>query len=721
MNHNMPSHLAMAASIVMFAILATDANAQVASADGSGRADTDDELGEIVVTAQRRAENLQNVPIAVTALTADALGNAGVADTESLQVAVPGLSFAQLAGYAVPRIRGVGANANGPGVENSVALYIDGVYVAATTAGMMSFNNIEQVAVLKGPQGTLFGRNATGGVIQITTADPGRQFKLDASATAGNRATYEGSFYASAPLGEAVAADLAVYYRNQGDGDGVNVITGNDIGKGKDFALRSKIKLDPFDGTVIRLSGDYSRMDGGRPFARVVPGTIPITGNPIGGDKWENFTTFDPSQEIVQRGLSAKLDQEVGSLSLVSITALRRARIETRFDADAQPAPITDVSIRQKDRQFSQELQLLSAPNQPFTWMIGGYYFDAKAGTYPQQILAGAPATRIVFNPRQSTKSFAGFGQATLAVTDALNITGGLRYTSDKRAISVSRATTLPNGMALPVASAAGNETFNKLTWRISADYRFSSQLLAYASYNRGFKSGIYDPTTIPLNLVRPEVLDAYEIGFKADLLDRRLRINSAFYHYDYKNIQTSRIVNGNALLLNGEGAKIDGIDLDATARISSQLTVTAGLSYIDSRFTDFPNAVISTPLPAGGNAISAGDAKGNRLPMTPKWTSNLSATYEMPTAIGEFRLTAAYLHNDGYFESAENRLAQRPFDIVNATLGWESSSGTYRASLWVRNLTDAYYATQLSAQNTRDILIPGARRSYGVTAGIRF
>ncbi|MBC2662776.1 TonB-dependent receptor [Novosphingobium flavum] len=683
-------------------------------------ASEDNAIEEIVVTAQRRSENLQDVPIAITALSKATLTNAGVVDAESLQVAVPGLSFAQLAGYAVPRIRGVGASANGPGVENSVALYIDGVYVAATTSGMMSFNNVEQIAVLKGPQGTLFGRNATGGVIQITTADPGKVARLDASASYGNRSTVEGNFYGSAPLADAAAVDLAVYYRRQGDGDGTNVVTGNDVGSGKDLALRSKIKLEPFEGTVIRLTGDYAKMEGTRPFVRVVPGTIPITRNPIGGDKWDTFQTFDPRQEITQRGLSLKVDQEVGALNLVSITALRRSRIQTRFDADAQPAPLTDVTIDQRDRQFSQELQLLSAQKQRFTWMIGAYYFNARAGYAPQQILAGTPATRILFNSRQTTKSYAAFGQATFAVTDALNVTGGLRYTSDKRALNPTRTITLPNGVTLPPVTAAGNATFNKLTWRLAVDYRFSDQLLAYISYNRGFKSGLYDPTTIPLNLVRPEVIDAYEVGFKADLLDRRLRINGAYYHYDYKNIQVSRIVNGNLLLLNGDGAKIDGVDLDVTAQLSRQFTVTAGLSYIDSRFTSFPNAVITTPLAAGGNAVSAGDAKGNRLPMTPKWTTSLSGTYTVPSSIGEFSATAIYLHNDGYFEGAENRLGQRPFDIVNASLGWTSTSGIYRASLWVRNLTDAYYATQLSSQNTRDVLIPGARRSFGVTVGVK-
>lgn len=717
----------------------TMAYAQVTSQPASGTAQTGSAvtsgnltepaeargLADIVVTAQRRAESSQNVPIAITALSAASLTSAGINDVQSLQIATPSLSYAQAAGYSLPRIRGVGTGANGPGVENSVALYVDGVYVSSTSSGTLAFNNIAQIAVLKGPQGTLFGRNATGGVIQITTRDPGRTPMLNASAGYGNYDTYELNLYAAAPLTGRLAIDAAAYY-NMGDGFGKNRNLGTEVGQGNDVSFRSKVKWDPTDSTVVRVIGDYSRSQGTRFFNRVVPGALGISGVPTPGDEWDTYNTFEPRQTITQRGLSLQIDQDLGPLSLVSISAWRRALYSVRFDADAQPAAITDVTIVQNDRQFSQELQLLSPKGDRFTWMIGGYYFRANAQYDPQQILSraapylGLPTT-ITTTGSFGTKSLAAFGQATYALDQATNLTAGLRYTDEDRDVDVTRTVILPNGIKPPAATGIGKANFKKLTWRLSLDHRFSSSLLAYASFNRGFKSGLYDPLSIPLNLVQPEVLDAYEIGIKADLFDRRLRLNGAVFHYNYKNIQTARFVNGVLVLQNGDGAKIDGLDVDATFRASSRLTLTAGLSILDDRFTAFPNAPRTTPLPTGGDAVSFGEAKGNRLPMTPDWTANLSASYVVPTSIGAFEVNSTYLHNDGYYQGPENRLRQRPFNLVNATLAWTSLNSTYRVSLWAKNLTDAFYATQFTSQSTADSLIAGDRRTYGFTLGVKF
>lgn len=714
---------------MMFAIgVSSSALAQSASAQADQAAAEvvkDVGISEIVVTAQRRAENLQNVPISITALSSDALTSSGIDGISSLQVAVPGLAFAQSAGYSLPRIRGVGTGANGPGVENSVAVYVDNVYIASTSAGTMSFNNIAQLAVLKGPQGTLFGRNATGGVIQITTFDPGQTAVLDASITAANRDTFQGNLYAAMPFTDSLAADMAVYYRDQNDGAGLNVNTGNDVGQGEDFAIRSKLKWEPSYNTTVKLSGDYAVSKGTRFASRAVPGTISAGSNVFLEPEFATQSSFDPSQRIMQKGMSLQVEQGIGDLSLVSITAYRRGSFFQRFDADTQPAPFTDVLIDQFDRQFTQELQLLSPKSGRLTWMIGFYYFDAESGYQPQQVIARrppflAPPTLITTTSEMTTKSLAGFGQATYAISDRTNFTAGVRYTSDQREGIIRRTIQLPNGVVLPAQSSSAEVTSDKLTWRLALDHRFSDQLLAYASMNRGFKSGLFDPVVIPLNTVAPEVLDAYEAGVKTDLLDRRLRINAAYFHYEYKNIQVVRISNGLPTLLSGPRAKIDGIDLDATAVIDSRLEITAGLSWLHARFTDFPQSAITTPLPTGGNALSFGDAAGNRLPMTPDWTLNLGATYEIPTRFGDFSLVSTWLHNDGYYEGSENRLRQRPFDIVNASINWTSPSGKYYGSVWGKNVFDEFYATQLSAQPTQDALLWGDPRTFGITVGIK-
>ena len=683
-------------------------------------------IADIVVTAQRRSESLQNVPIAITALSSENLAAQGINDIQSLQISTPSLSYAQAAGYSLPRIRGVGTGANGPGVENSVAMYVDGVYVSSTSAGTLAFNNIAQIAGLKGPQGTLFGRNATGGVIQVTTLDPGQTPTVTATAGYGNYDTYEGKLYASAPLTATLAFDAALYYKDQNKGFGYNRLLNTDVGQGTDVSFRSKVKWDPTDGTTVRVVGDFSRSNGRRFFNRVFPGAVGISGQPTPGDEWDTYSTFSPRQRITQRGVSAQVDQALGALTLVSITAWRRSLYDVRFDPDGQPAPITDVNIRQRDRQFSQEFQLLSPKDGPFTWVLGGDYFRYTGFYEPQRVLSRAapylaPPTRITTTGEFGTKSLAAFGQATYELSASTNLTAGLRYTTEDRDADITKAIVLPNGIGLPPARGVGDSDFKKLTWRGSIDHRFSPGLLLYASANRGFKSGLYDPLAVPLVLVEPEVLDAYEVGVKADLFDRRIRLNGAVFHYDYKQIQIARFVNGTLVLQNGSGAKIDGLDFDATWQATPQLTFTAGLSILDDRFTSFPTAPKTTPLPTGGIAVSTAEAKGNRLPATPDWTLNLTANYVMPTSVGTFELNGTYLHNDGYFQGPENRLRQKPFDLVNSSLSWTSTSGTYRASLWSKNLGDEFYATQLTSQSTADALLAGDRRTYGFTVGFKY
>ena len=636
---------------------------------------------------------------------------------------VPGLTVGQSVGYAQPHIRGVGTLAAGPGVENSVATYIDNVYLASPFAGSMLFNNISQLAVLKGPQGTLFGRNATGGVIQITTYDPDQGPSVKASATYGNHNTFGGDAYIAGKLAESASLGVSGFYTKQVDGYGTNFFTGNDVGNYETFGLRSKLKLD-LGGTTVRLSADYARKKGNLFGYHVAKGTLPASGVPYVGPDYSEDLTIDNSQKIKSGGVSLQIDQQIGSLTLASITAWRKAVIDEIFDTDAQRAPITVVSLKQVDRQFSQEFQLLSPRDERFEWMVGAFYFDANS-SYPFQrpVLRSPPFTgppTIINNSAtQTTKSYAGFGQMSFALASQTKFTAGLRYTSDKRGISNRRQVTNPAGVTFPATNASAQKTFNKLTWRLSVDHRFSDNLMAYASYNRGFKSGLFEPVTQPIVMLQPEVMDAYEIGFKADLFDRAVRINGAVFHYDIENIQILRVVNGQVLLQNGEGADVDGIDLDATIRPSENLTLTAGWTYANHRFTQFPDAPKSTPLPAGGNLIGTGDAQGNRLAMSPVWAVNLGATYVIPTDIGDFTLNASYFHNDGYFEGPENRFRQKPFDLVNASAGW--SSGKWRASVWAKNLFNEFYSTQLTSRATGDSFVLGDPQTYGITVGFSF
>ncbi len=685
-------------------------------------------LEDIVVTAQRRSENLQDVPVAVTALAATALDAKGIASTTDLTAVTPGLTYTTVVGSALPRIRGVGTAISLGGNENPVATYVDGVYIASATASVLSFNNIEQIAVLKGPQGTLFGRNATGGLIQITTRDPENGFSGQANVTYGNLDTIGGNLYLTGGLGEALAADLAVHYSNQQDGFGRNLVTGSEVGKARDFAIRSKWKLEIGPATTVKLALDYAHSRAAAPAFRALYGSLPITGVPFTGGKFDIASDVDPSLVSKQGGGSLSIAHDFGEVSLLSITAYRESRFRTLFDIDKLSAHIARSDLTQPDRQFSQELQLLSADNGPFNWVLGAYFFKSRSA-YDPLLIDNVP-NDIFISSVQKAESYAAFGQATYDVADNTSLTLGLRYTTETKDYSASGRVVLANGVVINNPVVSDKVKANKLTWRVALDHHFNDDVLAYLSYNRGFKSGGFNPQTFtqPLQPFAPEVLDAFELGLKADLLDRRLRFNGAGFYYDYQNIQINAFQGGISTIYNAASAKIYGLDFDLTAAPARNLTLTAGLSLLHARFGDFPGAVLSTPRTPngttilGGNAIGTGNAKGNRLPLTPDWTLNLGADYIVLLPTGSLAVNLSYFHSDGWRAEPDNRTGQGAYDLFNASATWFiDADEKYSLKIWGKNLGNEAYAVQMNAQPQSDGVAIGAGRSYGVTLGVKF
>lgn len=693
-----------------------------------GPAEASSGLEDIVVTAQRRAENLQDVPVAVTALTATALDAKGITSTTDLTAVTPGLTYTTVVGSALPRIRGVGTAISLGGNENPVATYVDGVYIASATASVLSFNNIEQIAVLKGPQGTLFGRNATGGLIQITTRDPDGDFGGQASVTYGNRDTIGGNLYLTGGLSENLAADVAVYYNNQQDGYGRNLVTGSEVGKARDFAIRSKWKLEIGAATTIKFALDFAHTRAAAPAFRTLYGTLPITGVPYAGGKFDIASDVDPRLESKQGGGSLSVSHDFGEVSLLSITAYRESRFRTTFDIDKLPVHIARSDLRQPDRQFTQELQLLSTDTAPLSWVLGAYFFKSRSA-YDPLLIDNVP-NDIFISSVQKAESYAAFGQVNYDFADSTSVTVGLRYTTETKDYAASGRVVLANGVAINNPLVGDRLKANKLTWRFALDHHFSDDVLGYLSYNRGFKSGGFNPQTftLPLQPFSPEVLDSFEAGLKADLLDRRLRFNGAGFYYDYKNIQINAFQGGISTIYNAASAKIYGLDFDLTAAPTDSLTLTAGLSVLHARFGEFPGAVISIPRTPngttilGGNTIGTGNAKGNRLPLTPDWTLNLGADYQVVLPVGKVGLNLSYFHSDGWRAEPDNRIGQGAYDLFNASVIWfidESENLSFK--LWGKNLGNEAYAVQMNAQPQSDGVAIGPARSFGATFGIRF
>jgi iron complex outermembrane receptor protein len=630
-------------------------------------------------------------------------------------------------------------------VENPVATYIDGVYVSSPIGALTNLNDIEQVAVLKGPQGTLFGRNATGGLIQITTRKPSDTPTASVRVGYGNYQTVTASAYVSGGLADGLAASIATRYENRDRGFGINVATGNAIMTQRSFTTRGKLLWEG-DDTTVQLSADYATMDGVNPAFR--PLTRNVRGQFAGGGRRDIDSDFDPALDSKQYGGSIDITHDLGGMSIKSLSAYRKMRLYVKFDPDgttegdwagvpgANAPPLGfahgfQIENTQIDEQFTQELQLLSDDDGPLTWVLGGFYMWSKGRFAP-----GRSRTAFLnqfgrytdVTATQTLHSYAAFAQGTYHLGEATNLTGGIRYTRDKREADGIRITYAANGVAItPQVAPQGvvesyADTFPKMTWRVSLDHRFSPQAMAYASYNRGFRSAAYVvgnfglATAITNKVLKPEVVDAYELGLKTDLFNRRLRFNVAGYYYDQKNVQVMQIQNGIQTVYNAQGAEIYGVDADLILQPVDGLTINGGVNVTHARYKNFTNAQVTTPGPTGGNILTTGDASGKRLQNVPDWTLSLGASYE----IGPVTITGNYYHNDGWAADPDNRVRQSAYDLVDASINWAIGGGA-SLSIWGKNLTNAFYFQQLGASNFADNGVQASPRTYGVTLGFDF
>jgi iron complex outermembrane receptor protein len=456
---------------------------------GNQSAPPDSGLADIVVTAQKRSENLQRVPIAITAVSGDALIAQGVTSSLQLNTVAPGLNIRTTAGSFQPSIRGIGTSSNV--VENPVALYIDGVYLPQQREGLREFNDIAQIAILKGPQGTLFGRNATGGVIQITTLAPSHNFSGSAHAEVDNYGTIKTDAYITGGLSETVAASISGAYAHQSEGWGKNLTNGHDTYKLQhDFSVRGKLLFEPSSSTSITLAGDYmSRRElansyqpyGGLPLA--FPGTGPLS------SVYDTYAGQDSFDAFKGGGASLTIDQDLSFAKLVSITSYRKSTAEYQFDNSSVPSPYFIVhSPKSPNEDYTQEIQLISPKGNGFTWVVGAFYFHNNASSSPILRFFSGPYTPLSTSAAQTTtyatektESVAPFGQATWEFLPKTNLTVGVRYTYEKRTLDAARQEILRvNSATTTLMFNPPSLTVKKSTFRAAIDHRFGDNLLGY-------------------------------------------------------------------------------------------------------------------------------------------------------------------------------------------------------------------------------------------------
>jgi iron complex outermembrane receptor protein len=689
-------------------------------------------LEPIVVTAQRRSENVQEVPIAISVVTADQASALGAKDTRDLAQLVPGLNFTSFTTQATPVIRGIGTNVLAEGDENDVAIYVDGIYQQTPNTAIFNLADVDHIEVVKGPQGTLFGRNAVGGVINVSTLTPTHEPHADLTASYGNYDTITASGLVSGGVADNLAGSLAVYYNHQAEGFGTNLHTGADVFKDPELSIRNKWRWAPSEQTTLTLSGAYNRSRNDGVCLRLIQGELGQDGKTTfpGFYNINADATCFVKMESIDVGLN--LEQDLGFARLISNTGYNHITSDRPGDSYNTPVQlVTAKFLHQRDEGWTEELQLQSKPESRLKWIVGYFYLNGRSG-YPDPGIfivggAGPVATQIL--GMEKVTSNAGFAQASYDVLPRTTLTLGGRYTSDERAIDglIQRVNAAPAPILL--ARGLGSARFNKFTWRLALDHQINKDLLVYASINTGFKAGLYNlssPTDPP---VRPESLTAYEAGIKSTLLDSRLQINAAGYYYDYKDLQVSSsvVINGTPLSreLNAATATIKGFDVDVRAVPVEGFNLTAGLAYTHARYTDFPNAITNIPDPTG--VVIGGrpklvvfNAAGNSLLKAPDWTFNLGGDYTASVGAGSIMLAANVSYMSEFYWNFANTFREPAKTLVNASVSWNPSDH-YRLTLWGRNLLDRKYLITGVETARGFVAIPGPPITFGITLGARF
>jgi iron complex outermembrane receptor protein len=679
-------------------------------------------LEPVAVLAQKRPELVQDVPIAINVFSADELVRSGVTSVMDLSSVVPGLVMQDVVGYSLPYLRGIGTTATGPAFENPIATYVDGVYYAAQAGGLMSLNDLLAVEVDKGPQGTLFGRNSTGGAIQIRTLDPSETFAETAELGYGNYDTSTAKLYVSGGLAPNLAANIAINALNQGHGYGNNLATGQEVDRNDELSLRGKLKFSSDENNSLILGLDYSRTRD-IPVLAPAPGTIPQFNPPVSPNPRDVYASPQPFGRTTQWGATLTADHELSFATLTSISAFRHTELDTLFDSTLTALPGTTffVDTPEPHRQASQEFHLASSGGGKLDWVTGAFLFWERAGFGDATTIGGESfasqglPSGILQSPDDKTYSGAVFAQGTYNFSESTAATVGLRETDEKRTSSFVQ--TLPDFDQ--VTAAYGREKFKNLTWRYALQHRFDSTLMSFVSFNRGFKSGGFNDGTA----FQPETLDDVEAGFKGDFLGNRLRVNATAFHYSYTNIQTVTYPDGNLFIINGAGARLYGVDLDAAYAVSTKFRLGGSLEGLHSEYTSFPDAPISAPVPGGGTTYGTRPtgAAGDELPKAPHLTASLSADYSTLVDFGKVGGNLTYSYNSGWFGEADNRLRQPSYSVVNAQITAGRADDRLVVRLWTKNLLNQTYGVMLASQTNGDYIQYAPPRTVGVSVTQRF
>jgi len=700
-------------------------------------------IEEVVVTARRREENLQTTPVAVTSLGSNDLQKRQILNLYAIQTATPNVTISNFSSdksSATVSIRGqIQTDANIM-LDPPVGVYQDGVYIARSNGALMDLVDVQRVEVLRGPQGTLFGRNTTGGAINIVGNRPTDHLEGSLSARFGNFDARQVTGVLNAPLTDAVMMRAAGRISLR-DGYIENLTRGihqtNDDVK---FVRANVLVAPPGADWSLLLSGDYSlykdrgtanvlldALQGGTG-ATAAAQVIRLTGGArtiasfLSGDPFAVQNDADSFDRVRTSGVSATFEDRLGSATFKSITAYRTARRRSLNDFDGLPLPVLHTAPSIDQWQLTQELQLFGDFGGHGSWIGGLYYFHEKGHDIANTVTAGS-----ITDGTGDNNSVAGYGQASYGIAPQVKINAGLRYTRDRRQLTNHNHTsagactvpTLAASTPIDQCFRTSRADFDYWSYLLGVDWQPARDVFLYAKTSRAYRAGGFNlrqGTLASAQAFQPEQLTDYEVGAKLEFLDRRLRLNAAAFYSKVQNLQRTQVPAGavGAFVVSAGRAHIEGMEFELVAAPTASLRLTANLGLLSPHYDQFSDA--------------SGDRSGEPFVYAPKTTAGVAADYTVQLARGaDLVLHADYAWKSAFYHSSDpsptlTAFAREPaYGLLNAQATYTSASGDWQLSVWGQNLADKTYYVKRLVVLGEVIGYPAAPRTYGVQVTRKF
>jgi iron complex outermembrane receptor protein len=684
-------------------------------------------LEEIVVTAQRREERVQTTPIAVSAFSAQALENQQIDSIQDLSKAVPNLTFLPLtASRSTLQLSLRGGTEQSGGLvtsESAASFYVDDVYRGRLAGSNLELSDVERIEVLRGPQGTLYGRNAFSGAVKIVTRMPGEEIFANAALTYGRFDEIKAQAAVGGPVSDGIGASIAALYRDRG-GYADNLALRRDVGREENFAVRGKVTNLGNETFKAVAAFSYLKDENDGPVIIPVSSRVPLptlAANfisnreyvPLGGGFYNVLSPVEPDGRTEQFVGSLDLTAELGAVTLRSISAYIKTEDGFRFDLTGgrtiapgvfRSASLDRISDAETD-QFSQELQAQgNSFDERLQWILGLYYLHEDSSQIFNDAFTLVPTVPVVFRflpttMNTKTNSYAAFAQGTYDITERLSVTAGLRYTKDTKKFDASiqnffadRAT--PGVVLVPIQL---DPSFKSWTPKFGVDFEVSEDVFVYASASRGFKAGGFNGLAIANPAVfrtvyEPQTVWSYEAGVKASALDNRLRANVTAFHSQFKGLQqTQQIGPGSFATTNVGDARLNGLEAELSAVPIDGLTLFFTLGLMDDKYKRL------NPL------ADAARTGAQRLPLVSKWNYQIGFSYETPVAEGyKLRLGADWKQIGDYFSVVNNLVKSEGWGLLDAQIAVATEDDRWTLVLAGKNLTDKdYFTTSATTDGT--------------------